>query len=81
VIEKLHAKNPNDRYQSAAEVADLLGKRLAELQHSAVLPVFAATKVPISAIRDRGTRDSGSSAMAMGRWAVATAVLLALRRG
>ena len=32
VIERLHAKNPAERYQSAAEVAEVLGRQLAELQ-------------------------------------------------
>jgi hypothetical protein len=32
IIAKLHAKKPEDRYQSAREVADVLGQRLAELQ-------------------------------------------------
>ena len=29
IIEKLHAKDPADRYQSAAEVAEVLGRHLA----------------------------------------------------
>lgn len=33
IIAKLHAKAPADRYQSAAEVAELLGSRLARLQN------------------------------------------------
>jgi serine/threonine protein kinase len=32
IIEKLHAKNPAERFQSAGEVADALGQRLAQLQ-------------------------------------------------
>jgi WD40 repeat protein len=32
IIARLHAKNPTERYQSAAEVAELLGRRLAHLQ-------------------------------------------------
>ena len=40
IIEKLHAKDPADRYGSAAEVADLLGRCLAHVQQpaSASLP-------------------------------------------
>jgi WD40 repeat protein len=40
IIERLHAKNPADRFGSAAEVADLLGRCLAHVQQPAtfVLP-------------------------------------------
>jgi eukaryotic-like serine/threonine-protein kinase len=41
IIAKLHAKAPADRYQSAAEVADVLGAQLARLQN----PV--GTKTPV----------------------------------
>jgi serine/threonine-protein kinase len=34
VIDKLHAKDPGQRIQSAAEVAELLGERLAQLQQT-----------------------------------------------
>jgi WD40 repeat protein len=36
VIAQLHAKSPTERFQSAAEVAELLGRHLARLQQSAV---------------------------------------------
>jgi hypothetical protein len=39
VIDKLHAKDPADRYQSAAEVAALLNQHLAHLQHPSVAPL------------------------------------------
>ncbi|MBI3822037.1 MAG: protein kinase, partial [Planctomycetes bacterium] len=32
IVTKLHAKKPGDRYQTATEVADVLGEHLAELQ-------------------------------------------------
>src|SRR6476659_243069 len=32
IIAKLHAKDPAERYQSAAEVAELLGRHLARVQ-------------------------------------------------
>lgn len=35
IIAKLHAKAPDDRYQTAAEVAEVLGARLARLQNPA----------------------------------------------
>lgn len=42
IIAKLHAKNPADRFQSAAEVAELLGQCLAHLQQPGVIPMPAA---------------------------------------
>ena len=36
IIEKLHAKDPAGRYQSAAVVAEILGQHLARLQHPTV---------------------------------------------
>jgi hypothetical protein len=38
VVEKLMAKEPADRYQSAGEVVEVLGKHLAQLQHAAWVP-------------------------------------------
>ena len=35
IVHKLHAKDPADRFQSAAEVAELLGQHLAHLQQPA----------------------------------------------
>jgi hypothetical protein len=40
IIARLHAKDPAARIQSAAEVAELLGQRLAELQQSPVGPTL-----------------------------------------
>jgi serine/threonine protein kinase len=48
IIAKLHAKDPAQRFQTAAEVAQLLGTRLAELQHPA-----AAQVSPGGAIKSR----------------------------
>src|SRR5262249_59883836 len=42
VIGKLHAKDPAARFQSAAEVAEVLGRHLARVQHPSVLPLPAA---------------------------------------
>ncbi len=38
IVEKLHAKDPALRYQSAAEVAEVLGQHLAHLQHPSAVP-------------------------------------------
>jgi hypothetical protein len=38
VVEKLMAKDPADRYQSAAEVVEVLGRHLAQLQNGASAP-------------------------------------------
>jgi WD40 repeat protein len=42
ILERLHAKDPKDRLQSAGEVADLLAQGLAHLQQPAVAPPAAA---------------------------------------
>jgi hypothetical protein len=42
IIDKLHAKDPAQRYQSAAEVAELLGRHLAHVQHPSVVPLLPA---------------------------------------
>ncbi|MFO0892855.1 MAG: protein kinase [Isosphaeraceae bacterium] len=39
IIDRLHAKDPADRYGSAAEVADLLGRCLAHVQQPASVPL------------------------------------------
>jgi serine/threonine-protein kinase len=44
IIEKLHAKHPEQRFQSAAEVADLLGQHLAHLQQPSQTPLPPAVK-------------------------------------
>jgi hypothetical protein len=69
IIEKLHAKDPAGRYQSAAEVAELLGQHLADVQHPSVVPAPAAG--PPARPR-RSTRRL---------WAVAAAALLLLAAG
>ena len=46
MIEKLHAKDPAERFQSAAEVAELLGRHLAHVQHPSVVPLPAVANRP-----------------------------------
>ncbi len=67
IIQKLHAKDRADRFQSAAEVADLLGRHLAHLQRpDAILqPPRLTTSVP------RPVRKRHRA-----RWAAAAAVIL-----
>jgi hypothetical protein len=68
VVEKLHAKDPAARFQSAAEVADVLGRHLAHVQHPSVVPLPAVVTPPARPIRHR-------------RWVVAAGALLALLAG
>jgi WD40 repeat protein/serine/threonine protein kinase len=42
IIDRLHAKNPADRFQSAAEVSELLAQRLAQVQYSTEVQVPVA---------------------------------------
>ena len=54
VIRRLHAKDPAGRYQSAAEVAEVLGRQLAELQRPGARPNRPAPRAadaPASAAR------------------------------
>jgi serine/threonine protein kinase len=63
VIAKLHAKHPADRFQSAGDVADLLGRHLAHLQQPSQVPlpppvrqpqtVEAAASTPAKATKSR----------------------------
>jgi serine/threonine protein kinase len=56
IVAKLHAKKPADRFQSAREVADLLGQHLAHLQQPTLVPLPApVTPVPGRA-KTRGAR-------------------------
>jgi len=71
VVEKLHAKDPAARFQSATEVAEVLGRHLAHVQHPSVVPLPAVVKLadgfPAPVRRLHGGR----------RWAAAAAVLVA----
>src|SRR4029077_19520320 len=46
IIAKLHAKNPEDRFQTAKEVAELLGEHLAHLQQPTQAPRPAPVEAP-----------------------------------
>lgn len=46
IVEKLHAKDPAQRFQTAREVADLLGQYLAHLQQPALVPMPESIATP-----------------------------------
>ena len=54
IIAKLHAKNPDDRFQTAAEVAQLLEQQLAQLQNGSL-----AAAAPIIPMPPRVGADAG----------------------
>jgi hypothetical protein len=69
-ITKLHAKDPTGRFQSAAEVAELLSRHLAHVQHPSVVPLPAVARpVEQPPTPERSARRN--------RWATAAAVLVA----
>jgi serine/threonine protein kinase len=72
IIDKLHAKDPGRRYQSAAEVAALLGRHLAQVQHPSV--VGQASGVPPEP-------KAASRPSRRRRLAIAAAVLVCLVAG
>src|SRR5262249_3944860 len=43
VVERLHAKDPAERFQSADEVAEVLERHLVEMRHAAPLPEVGRT--------------------------------------
>ncbi len=58
VIGRLHAKNPADRYQAASEVAEVLGRQLAELQRPGRRPSRPAPKPPGAGVPASSTRPA-----------------------
>jgi serine/threonine protein kinase len=66
IISRLHAKNPNDRYQSAGEVADLLGRCLAHVQQPLAVPLPESL----------ATAGRSRRRLRMRRWIVGSAVVV-----
>jgi WD40 repeat protein len=68
VIAKLHAKKPADRFQSASEVADLLGQQLAQVQQPsrAPMPAPSGTNLPVAPI----TGTAAARRAARRRWEI-----------
>jgi serine/threonine protein kinase len=58
IITRLHAKKPEDRFQSASDVADLLGQHLAHLQQPGMMPspprIDAPGQNAADPVRERG---------------------------
>ena len=74
IITKLHAKQPDERYQSAREVADLLADCEERLKSNSILHGFS--RIPQAKIAASPAGQPRWTAPA--RWAVAAAVLLLL---
>ncbi|HEY1375925.1 MAG TPA: serine/threonine-protein kinase, partial [Gemmataceae bacterium] len=68
VVERLHAKDPVARFQSAAEVAGVLGRQLAHLQNPSAAPLPAVA----------AGAESPARRVSRKRWAVAAAAVAAL---
>jgi tetratricopeptide (TPR) repeat protein len=72
LIARLQAKDPNDRFASAAEVAEMLGQQLAQVQQPSRVGHVARIPETIT-VRKRAPRRQ--------RWAMAAAILLMLLAG
>ncbi|HEX5104063.1 MAG TPA: bifunctional serine/threonine-protein kinase/formylglycine-generating enzyme family protein, partial [Pirellulaceae bacterium] len=73
IIDRLLAKKPDDRFQTAAEVADVLGQHLAHLQHPSA--VGQASRLPV--VTTAGQRPAPRARP----WAIAAAALVLLLLG
>ncbi len=59
IIAKLHAKSPEERFQSAREVADLLGQRLADVQAGRAVPAEPRGAAEMAEPRAARARTAG----------------------
>jgi serine/threonine protein kinase len=73
IVERLHAKDPADRFHAAAEVGDVLERHLARLQDPSLPPVAHAW------VRRRGLRARSVALLKRtgGRWLAAPLLVLA----
>jgi uncharacterized protein (TIGR03067 family) len=87
IIEKLHAKDPADRFQSASEVAELLGQHLAHLQQPGLVASGACQRPGTGVITDPARHDparqleNGGLSSRYRRWVVAAVILLLIAGG
>ena len=56
IVAKLHAKRPEDRFQSAGKVAELLGGHLAHLQQPSLVPLPAPVRLPADRVKGKRGR-------------------------
>jgi WD40 repeat protein len=80
IIGKLHAKKPEERFQSAREVADLLRQHLVHLEHPTLVPMPAPAR-PIPPAPPVGKASGGSASRLRWPVAAAAAILLLLLGG
>ena len=78
LVARLHAKAPADRFASAREVADLLARHLAELQHGGTSSAPQQTQSAKLPAEQPALAPPGRPRR---RWLMAAAVLLALPAG
>jgi hypothetical protein len=76
ITDRLLEKDPDDRFQSAEEVCDLLGECLAHVQDPTVNPLPASLPAKDAAKRRRSSPKTPAAAPRGRRWAVAAAVLI-----
>lgn len=75
IITKLHAKNPDERYQSAMDVADALGKAAEYLRNPATAPQPVATPTAVKKENSASTDDVLKSLRGPGIGLIVTACL------